>query len=278
MRTCRGCGAEYSDAEPFCPDCGLGAGAARPDLSTRVPEAVLSEESTDVGSNRTTRTVVTSVIAVLVVITGTLVGVVLARDPESNPGISAVDAEHPTLLPPTIQEPSDTGVLTDGPKSAGTPASSGSSESNLHPDPHSHSATAPGDSGGNGERPLVVVAPALAGRTGVSEVTALLNRYFTAINDKDRSNWESSLIPRDSGLDWEGLQSTTDSQVTLSAVDTTVTPVRASVSFVSHQDPSNGNGYSCTNWSIVYPLTDYSGQLRIDRVNQQIISQQPCSG
>ncbi|HVX43072.1 MAG TPA: hypothetical protein VHC49_04280, partial [Mycobacteriales bacterium] len=169
MRTCRGCGADYSDAETFCPDCGLGAGAASPDLATHVPESVQFEESTDIRSTRGTRTVVTSVVAVLVVITGTLIGIVLARDP--NP-TSTVDADHPPL-PSVIEEPTSTDQET-------APAS------NLNPDPHS---SAPSST--SGTRPLVQVAPALAGRTGVDEVTALLHRYFTAINDKDRASWEA---------------------------------------------------------------------------------------
>jgi hypothetical protein len=222
-----------------------------------VPEIVQYEESIDDGTGRGTRTVVTSVIAVLVIITGTLIGIVLARDPNPKQ-TSAIDAEHPAL-PSVIQEPTSTDRPT-GPAP------------NLNPDPHGPSRP---DAGGT--RPLIQVAPALAGRTGVSEVTALLHRYFTAINDKDRSSWEASLVPRTGpGLDWDGLATTTDAQVTLSALDMTSTPVHASVSFVSHQAPENGNGSACTNWSIVYPLTEYAGGLRIDQVHQEIISRRAC--
>lgn len=266
MKTCQGCGAQYEEAAPFCPQCGLGAGARRPDVATHLPEQAAYEESTAVRSTRVTRTAVGSVVAVLVVLSATIIGIVLARGPgPTEAGTSALG----TNTVADTQVPGPSAHVT----APGVEPETGKPPSNP---PSTPAGTTPATSPAAHE-PLVQVAPALQGRPGVAEIVSLFTRYFGAINDKDRERWEATLVPR-RHLDWAGLATTTDLDIRLSAVDRDTTPIRASVSFVSHQAPQYGNGSACTDWSMIYPLSEYAGALRIDIVNFEIISRQPCSG
>jgi hypothetical protein len=107
----------------------------------------------------------------------------------------------------------------------------------------------------------VAVAPSAAGNPAAPQVTALLNRYFTAINQRDYAAYASLYDQQlqqpqpESSFD-AGYATTTDSAVTLTSIsDTGSGGLAASVTFRSQQNPADSpDNSSCDQWSITLYL------------------------
>jgi hypothetical protein len=103
----------------------------------------------------------------------------------------------------------------------------------------------------------VAVAPAAAGNPAAPQVTALVNRYFTAINQHDYAAYASLLDPQmqqqntQSSFD-SGYATTTDSAETLTGISGTGSGgLAASLTFTSQQSPADSpDNSSCDQWSI----------------------------
>jgi zinc-ribbon domain len=156
------------------------------------------------------------------------------------------------------------------PAASGAPSTSpGPSAGTNAPTGPATSRPAPGTSPG-----LVVAAPALAERPETAEVVALLERYFTAINDKDYAAYRDSLVGGPQRKTEEefrtDFRSTQDSDVRLLGLRPAgERGLTASISFVSTQDPELApDGRSaCLRWSASFPLVrGEDGVLRIDEV------------
>ena len=114
----------------------------------------------------------------------------------------------------------------------------------------------------------VTVAPAAGGNAAVPQVIALLDRYFSAINQHDYAAYAQLLDPQalqrsPASAFYAGDGSTTDSAETLTGMsDMSAGGVAASVTFSSHQQPADSPDRStCDAWSITLYLvpqgTDY---------------------
>lgn len=104
---------------------------------------------------------------------------------------------------------------------------------------------------------MVALAPGAAGNPAATRVTALLNRYFTAINKRDyqayASVFDQQLQQPDPQSSFDvGYATTTDSAVTLAGIsDTGSGSLAASVTFTSQQSPADSpDNSSCDQWSI----------------------------
>jgi hypothetical protein len=103
----------------------------------------------------------------------------------------------------------------------------------------------------------VAVASGAAGNPAASQVTALVNGYFTAINTRDYSAYASLLDQQaqqqnpESTFD-SGYATTTDSAETLTSISGTGSgDLAASLTFTSHQSPADSpDNSSCDQWSI----------------------------
>ena len=122
-------------------------------------------------------------------------------------------------------------------------------------------APTPGRAAGHGRTTVLAVAAGVAGNPAAPQVTALLDRYFTAINtrdyaayarllDRQRRRYETAASFR------SGYSSTTDSDERLTAIAATGSGgVAASVTFTSHQKPADSLEHSsCTRWAITLYL------------------------
>jgi hypothetical protein len=103
----------------------------------------------------------------------------------------------------------------------------------------------------------VAVAPSAAGNPAAPQVTALLNRYFTAINQRDYPTYASLFDqqleqPQPKSSFDAGYATTIDSAVTLTGIsDTGSGGLAASVTFRSQQNPADSpDNSSCDQWSI----------------------------
>lgn len=126
---------------------------------------------------------------------------------------------------------------------------------------------------------LVQVAPGVSGQPHVAEVTAVLTQYFTAINRRDYARWLAALVPNSdrNRRRFAGYRTTHDSEIRLLDVQLEQNgQIEASVGFISHQAPPDGNGHRCWRWSIAYSLVPYRGSLRIDLVQSAQINMQRC--
>jgi hypothetical protein len=110
----------------------------------------------------------------------------------------------------------------------------------------------------------VAVAAGAAGNPAAPRVTALLDRYFTAINRHDYAAYASLLDRqrrrRDPAASFEGgYASTTDSDETLTRISAVGSgDVAASVTFTSHQKPAvSRDDSSCTLWAITLYLVPH---------------------
>jgi hypothetical protein len=112
----------------------------------------------------------------------------------------------------------------------------------------------------------VAVAPAAAGNPAAPRVQALLERYFTAINDHDYATYSSLLDARmrqqnpPSSFS-AGYATTRDSAETLAGITGTGGgALAAMVSFISHQNPADSIDNSpCTAWTITLYLRPQGG-------------------
>jgi len=122
-------------------------------------------------------------------------------------------------------------------------------------------APTPGHGAGHGAATALTVAAGVAGNPAAPQVTALLDRYFTAINARDYAAY-AGLLDRQrrrhetAASFRSGYGSTTDSDETLTAIsDTGSGDLAASVTFTSHQKPADSLEHSsCTRWAITLYL------------------------
>ncbi len=115
----------------------------------------------------------------------------------------------------------------------------------------------------------VAVAPSAAGSAALPQVTALLRRYFSAINAHDYAAYaqllDAQVLVRTPASAFDsGYGSTTDSGEMLTGVSPTDSGgLAAAVTFTSRQQPSDSPDHSaCDNWSItLYLVPDGAGYL-----------------
>jgi hypothetical protein len=144
----------------------------------------------------------------------------------------------------------------NGTQAAGQPTPSASSTAAASP--------ATGPAGGT-----VAVAPAVAGDPAAPQVRALLERYFTAINDHDYAAFGALLDARLRQQNTKssfatGYATTHDSAETLTSIrDDGGGELAATVSFTSHQSPADSIDNSpCMAWTItLYLRPQGSGYL-----------------
>jgi hypothetical protein len=112
--------------------------------------------------------------------------------------------------------------------------------------------------------------PAAAGDPAAPQVQALLERYFTAINDHDYAAYsallDAPMRQQNSRSSFTaGYATTRDSAETLTSIsDTGGGELAATVSFTSHQSPADSiNNSSCTAWTITLYLRPQGGSYLI---------------
>jgi len=140
--------------------------------------------------------------------------------------------------------------------------------------PRSAPSSAPGPSGhpGTGLTVAVAVASALGRNAALPQVIALLDRYFSAINQHDYAAYAQLLDPqalqRSSASAFSaGDGSTTDSGETLTGLAAMSSGgeagLAAAVTFTSHQQPADSPDHSdCDSWSItLYLVSQGTGYL-----------------
>jgi len=176
---------------------------------------------------RAGRSAIVAGIAIVVVAGGAAAGVLLSRGPHAAPVAlrSRATGNHSTAVATQSSRPT-----TSSSSAPSRPATSGHG--------------------------VVRVAPGLSGNPLATPVTALLDKYFTAISNRDYQSYISLLSPQEQqGLTPavfnNGYRSTRDSAEMLVSISTTNGTV-AIVTFTSHQNPADSvNGQeSCTKWQI----------------------------
>ena len=158
-----------------------------------------------------------------------------ALQPSGAAGSAEATAAQPSTTPPGSPVPSTPGASTPGATASGTPASAGATP--------------------------VDVGAGVTGQPSAAVIAGFLGQYFAAINDHDYSGWISLFTP--AGQQGKtpqnfstGYAATSDSSEKLVAL----APARhgktaATVTFVSHQDPSASSiGAACTDWTITLYL------------------------
>jgi hypothetical protein len=133
--------------------------------------------------------------------------------------------------------------------------------------PRSAPASASGPSGDGGASVTVAVAvsSAVARNATVSQVIALLDRYFSAINAHDYAAYTRLLDPQalarsPASAFYAGDGSTTDSGETLTGLADASAGMAAAVTFTSHQQPADSPDHrDCDAWSITLYLVPQGG-------------------
>ena len=113
----------------------------------------------------------------------------------------------------------------------------------------------------------VAVAPGAASNPAAPQVTALVNNYFTAIDQHDYSAYASLFDQQmqqqnpESSFD-SGYATTTDSAETLTSISNTDSGgLAASVTFTSQQNPADSpDSSSCDQWSVMARTASISGR------------------
>ncbi len=110
------------------------------------------------------------------------------------------------------------------------------------------------------------LAAAAAASPAAPQVQTLLDRYFTAINEHDYSQYGTLLDPQmqqdnASASFAAGYATTTDSAETVTGISNTGDgDLAAVVTFTSYQDPSDSpDNSSCTQWAITLYLVPQNG-------------------
>jgi hypothetical protein len=112
---------------------------------------------------------------------------------------------------------------------------------------------------------IVTVSAAAADSPATAAVTALLGRYFTAINSRDYAAYESLLDGQmrqrvSASRFASGYATTKDSAATVTGISGTADRLAAAVTFTSHQQPADSpSGSSCTAWAITLYLVRSGG-------------------
>lgn len=113
------------------------------------------------------------------------------------------------------------------------------------------------------------VASSAEGDPDLQAVTALLQRYFTAINQHDYAAYASLLAPslarrNPASVFASGYASTTDTDATLTAISVTSSSgLAATVTFTSYQQPADSpDNSACDDWDItLYLVPDGTSYL-----------------
>jgi hypothetical protein len=190
---------------------------------------------------------------------GVGVAVILAASSHSNP-VSLSAGQTPLSQPASSQNPQTTAPASQPPSSQPSSASSGSGLASPPPSP---------TSAGSPSETTVSVAPGAEGDPDVQPVTALLQNYFTAINQHDYSAYANLLASsmgqqNPSSVFASGYGSTTDTDATLTAISATNSAdLAATVTFTSYQQPTESpDNSACDNWTItLYLVPDGSSYL-----------------
>jgi hypothetical protein len=131
--------------------------------------------------------------------------------------------------------------------------------------PASPAVISPRAAPATGATTVVAVAAGAAGNPAAPRVTALLDRYFTAINSHDYAAYASLLDRqrrrRDPAASFDsGYASTTDSDETLTRISAVGSgDVAVSLTFTSHQKPAVSRDHSsCTLWAITLYLVPHA--------------------
>ena len=140
------------------------------------------------------------------------------------------------------------------------------------PRPAPPSASSPAGHGGRGAAGVAVavaVAPAVGRNAALPQVTALLDRYFSAINQHDYAAYARLLDPQalqrsPASVFYAGDGSTADTGETITGLaDLSSGEMAAAVTFTSHQQPADSPDHSdCDAWSItLYLVPQGTGYL-----------------
>jgi hypothetical protein len=168
---------------------------------------------------------------------------------QSGPGQSGPGQSGPGQSGPGQSNPGRSGSGRSGHSRTGTSRS-------TTPVPHPHRSPPASRGSGRTRRPghgSVSIGPGLAGRADVRRVTALLDRYFAAVNHRDYQAYahlfaQRHLTPRQ--FTW-GYRTSHDSKAMLVGVGPLEGGLKATVTFTSHQDPAGSPDHSsCIDWRI----------------------------
>jgi hypothetical protein len=126
-----------------------------------------------------------------------------------------------------------------------------------------------GGHGAAGVAVAVAVAPAVGRNAALPQVTALLDRYFSAINQHDYTAYARLLDPQalqrsPASVFYAGDGSTADTGETITGLaDLSSGGMAAAVTFTSHQQPADSPDHSdCDAWSItLYLVPQGTGYL-----------------
>jgi hypothetical protein len=159
---------------------------------------------------------------------------------------------------------------------ASTPAAtspSGATQPATGTGPASASSSASASASGSGSpsapRSLVAVGHGVSG-AAVPAVQQLLSKRFQGINTHSYAEYASTLTTREQANQPQskfesGYRSTSDSEMTLTALSQTASGLLATVAFTSHQNPSDsGDGSACNTWTSTYYLVPSGSGYLID--------------
>jgi cytoskeletal protein RodZ len=116
---------------------------------------------------------------------------------------------------------------------------------------------------------LVAVGPGVSG-PAVPAVQQLLSKRFEGINTHNYAEYASTLTTRAQAIQTQasfdkGYRSTSDSSITLTALNQTSSGLTATVAFTSHQNPADsGDGSACNTWTTTYYLVPSGSGYLID--------------
>jgi hypothetical protein len=155
---------------------------------------------------------------------------------------------------------------TNHPSAAGSPTGPANQTGPGSPKPTAPSSLPPGTPPPPAGFPVAVSASAAQG-PDEPHVLQFLQRYFAAINHHDYGKY-TSLLMSSQRLTLQqfqtGYSTTADSAATLTALAPTPTGVAATVTFTSHQSPSQSpTSTGCDTWHITLFLRPHAGAYRI---------------
>lgn len=263
MKQCASCGASYDEGRAYCPECGVAADERLPELTpydsgadSRPPSEPPAEPSAEpqppTGGDPAARKHGIALLAVVALVVVGVVAYVVVQSLEDDDDRRSVPAPTSTTTEPTSMPTSDSLATTTNPPTPSTE-----------------------------EVGLVTVPAALVEQQWGMEVARLFDTYFAAINNRDFEAWKSVLKPADRKFktQWEGLDSTHDSDIRLYHVVRSAQSMTADVSFTSRQDPADGprEGEECTHWDVTYVLVQGAeSALLIDRVDVSRTTSRAC--
>lgn len=265
MRFCAKCGQRATPGKKFCTQCGTplpDAAAVPRDSGTRAPGPVpptarawpaLSPVPPP-AAGRTRRRAAAGGIATALLLSGLGVWFLLPRGA----------ALHAVARQSTAQSTA----------TSATADSAAAGEGSTPSDPGRQAAPPSAESQPPGPAPPVVgavtIAPAAAGNASAPGIAALVDDYFSSINNHDYQAYTALRSPQAQTISQSqfvnGYGSTTDDGETLRTISSADNgDVVAGVTFTSHQDPSqSANNNACTAWTISLYLVPDNGSYLID--------------